>query len=874
MSAQTDIVNTSTKILIIAQYGSLATSLYDRVSAIFSDTSIVSDDERWNEKNIVNRIGLKDADNFGAEYILNAIDADNTSQNDFEKTLEITSRLTELNRSKTIILINKDSYRKNYLNNAIKNLISNEDIFAGVIYFSDISGERVKDTKLRLLIDSMPNIALIPKSQYYLPMPVDVVSERVVSKLFSLSAYGQRFLIVSKPLPTSKIKEILTKINPEFSFYDERNQVEDTDVKIDEKIFVDIDAEEALNKLIPAKYVKSKLEEKGDDFVVKEDVSSIEEQSSKAADKFDKGKRKRLKIRKRLLKTKSLFQRRITSLLIIIVTLGVLPVITLIVSSGLYFASKYLYDKDDILYSAKFITIAQGISSFTHSYSHILSRPKYIGNIYMPISQISEISTDYFDISKRGLLLFLNTENMFDASLNNRLFDMKEKANELDLEAQYLQEKIGFLTGEIESGSDLSRRIFNKMTSKDKLMYIKRKLGTYQLFMHEFPSLSGSEKPQTYLVLIENGNYLMPSGGKIEAFGLLKFNNGGLESAEYHDVNYADTNLTGIVEPPQPLKEYFNVGNWDLTHSNWDVDFPTSAQQAEWFIDKELNVPVAGVIAINSNLVNDLLNESGETVDGSINPQSQEFFKQLGEKFLSHLKNLKEEERIAFMKRLGDELDNKNVLIFINQKILQREFNNVNWDGSVVIDGNCGNNCLADQVGVFEAVKNNSSSQINKELDYQVSVEEGIVKRKLTFFIENKDKNKSYSGFVQVLASVNAGFGNVDEVSRGDTKHLKPDVVGIRGMKEAGVIVNVEPGETKAYVYNWESGENLDLSKEGKYMVKIIKQPWSGTFPVEVGVGFPSGTSARMFAPFSLTDDGVYSYNYQLSQDKTLSITW
>ena len=60
-----------------------------------------------------------------------------------------------------------------------------------------------------------------------------------------------------------------------------------------------------------------------------------------------------------------------------------------------------------------------------------------------------------------------------------------------------------------------------------------------------------------------------------------------------------------------PINKYLKEANWFLRDSNWDMNFPVSAERAEWFLDKEIDVAVDGVIAIDLNVIKDVLEMVG-----------------------------------------------------------------------------------------------------------------------------------------------------------------------------------------------------------------------------------------------------------------------
>jgi hypothetical protein len=118
-------------------------------------------------------------------------------------------------------------------------------------------------------------------------------------------------------------------------------------------------------------------------------------------------------------------------------------------------------------------------------------------------------------------------------------------------------------------------------------------------------------EPKTYLLLLQNNMELRPTGGFIGSFALLTVQKGKIQNLTISDVYTADGQLKGHVDPPEPIRKYLNQPNWFLRDSNFDPDFAQSAQQAIWFLDKEINLKVDGVIAVNLFVLTDILRVTG-----------------------------------------------------------------------------------------------------------------------------------------------------------------------------------------------------------------------------------------------------------------------
>ncbi len=146
--------------------------------------------------------------------------------------------------------------------------------------------------------------------------------------------------------------------------------------------------------------------------------------------------------------------------------------------------------------------------------------------------------------------------------------------------------------------------------------------------------LLGAAGSRSYLVLQQDPAELRATGGFIGSVGFLNFDHGRMAPYQPIDVYALDGRdqygfLLGPkgspkhVDPPPPLEKTFRLVSWQLRDSNWSPDFPTAAQQAEFFLEREVNRKVDGVIAIDPFFISKLLTitgpvkiaETGDTVN-------------------------------------------------------------------------------------------------------------------------------------------------------------------------------------------------------------------------------------------------------------------
>lgn len=145
----------------------------------------------------------------------------------------------------------------------------------------------------------------------------------------------------------------------------------------------------------------------------------------------------------------------------------------------------------------------------------------------------------------------------------------------------------------------------------ESLPTLRRGVLAAQQITDALPELMGANGKRTYLVLLQNNAELRPTGGFIGSFGLLTVDQGRFVDFTVEDVYEADGQLNGYVEPPPEIVEHLGEAVWYMRDVNWSPDFPTVAEQAKWFLNKEIRVKADGVIGVNLAVAQKLLEVTG-----------------------------------------------------------------------------------------------------------------------------------------------------------------------------------------------------------------------------------------------------------------------
>lgn len=124
------------------------------------------------------------------------------------------------------------------------------------------------------------------------------------------------------------------------------------------------------------------------------------------------------------------------------------------------------------------------------------------------------------------------------------------------------------------------------------------------------PAVLGTNKPVTYLTLIQNSDELRATGGFLSAVGLLTLDNGKMSLSNFSD-SYAVDNPDVTPVPPPALLKYMQAGYLVLRDANWWPDFPTSAKEIANIYRLDTGTTVDNVLALDSKTVGYLFEALG-----------------------------------------------------------------------------------------------------------------------------------------------------------------------------------------------------------------------------------------------------------------------
>ena len=480
--------------------------------------------------------------------------------------------------------------------------------------------------------------------------------------------------------------------------------------------------------------------------------------------------------------------------------------------------------------------------------------------------------------------------------LAERLPDMKNKLSSMDLSMQSAE--LSYKNLAVYKDQFPLRLIWPKLMTVPTL---RKSIAQAKEAANLIPQLLAFNNERTYLLLLQNNFELRPTGGFIGSFGIITVKNGTITAFKIQDVYEADGQLKGRVEPPAPIAMYLNQPNWYLRDSNWNPDFSYSAAQAAWFLQKELNIYVDGVIAVDLYFVKNVLTATGPIFvpDFQASVTADDFFYKLQadthdaffpgstkKKDLltaltsSLLLALTERNNLSYgalLKAIQSSLENKHMLFYFHQPEMQITVERLNWAGRMFNTQTLpqSSETITDYIMLVDANVgvNKVNYYIKRELFLSLSVTETSVQQELTIHYRNESPSNqslfsgTYKNYLRLFVPSDAAITSVhlnDEALDPQSVTLSSN---LQDKKTIGFLMSIEPGKTVTVTTSY----HLPIVKKNqfRYQLLIQKQPGTDADPLvfklkDTGIWNAANNNIGSF-PYlsSFTSDRLFAIDFQ-----------
>lgn len=430
------------------------------------------------------------------------------------------------------------------------------------------------------------------------------------------------------------------------------------------------------------------------------------------------------------------------------------------------------------------------------------------------------------------------------------------------------------------------------------------KADSLTLLVEETGGFLGLDGKQTYLVLLQNNMELRPTGGFIGSFALMTFDQGKMIDLRVEDVYAADGQLRGYVAPPDPIERYLGEASWYLRDSNWDPHFPTAAESATWFLDKELGIQPTGVIGLNLYVIQALLEVMGpvdlpdydETITADNlyervqyqteidffpgSTQKRDYLGQLTQVLFSQLKQADQSTQLKVAEIILNQLESGQIMVYTNDQDRQGVLESLGWSGSLQPKQDlCDNQstCQGNYIAIREANLgvNKANYFIERSVDVFVTIEEEIIAHQLDLNLKNNSVGRvwpggDYKNYVRFYLP--RQVKNI-QVSVNDQTYSGQIDRGVEHNKQVvGFLVEVPAGQAAQVSLTYQLG--FEVNNLSEYVLYLDKQPGTGSDPVSVTVGYPNFLKPQHQIQGMNSQVGQLLLNTSLDSDLQLPIVF
>ncbi|MFH1889997.1 MAG: DUF4012 domain-containing protein [Candidatus Kuenenbacteria bacterium] len=259
---------------------------------------------------------------------------------------------------------------------------------------------------------------------------------------------------------------------------------------------------------------------------------------------------------------------------------------------------------------------------------------------------------------------------------------------------------------------DLSKTEFGDQA--EKFENIKKQLPYLLSFLNESRDIFkvithflGGGQTRRWMLVFQNNSELRPTGGFMGSYGIVDIKNGVIENIEVPGGGFYDLkgSLEVKVDAPYPFHLFSAV--WQPWNANWFPSWPESARKIEWFYENSGGSTVDGVIAFTPNVLEDLLDLTGEIdmpeYGTNVNSQNfvrmaqmevefnydkednkpKKFIGDLLPKVLERVMAVKDEKLFDMLDIITNSLNQKHLLVYFNDIEHQGIADNLDWTGKI-----------------------------------------------------------------------------------------------------------------------------------------------------------------------------------------------
>jgi hypothetical protein len=300
-----------------------------------------------------------------------------------------------------------------------------------------------------------------------------------------------------------------------------------------------------------------------------------------------------------------------------------------------------------------------------------------------------------------------------DKPLTDKINDFIQYEILAEADAKNLNDEVAKINVNVLPANYRDQFISLKQKSSDLDLILSKNIDLIQklnLFL-------GEKMDKRYLLVFEDNAEMRASGGFVGSYALLDLGQGKIKNIEAPQGGSYDTKgaMNAYIIPPQPMT-LINP-RWYFWDSNWWPDWEKSAQKMEWFYENSGGPTTDGIIAFTPTVLQRLLAITGpidmtdvngmtmtsdnlwtnmraaieteKTADAKLpydlaENKPKKVIGQLMQKLMAQIpERLDRDKFMAILSSIQQDLNEKQILIYLQDSDLQSEVEARNWAGKI-----------------------------------------------------------------------------------------------------------------------------------------------------------------------------------------------
>lgn len=256
-------------------------------------------------------------------------------------------------------------------------------------------------------------------------------------------------------------------------------------------------------------------------------------------------------------------------------------------------------------------------------------------------SEFNDLNSNFFNFVNytQTTILSLSQTYKLSESIYNSLskstnnYDYKKSTLALKSNLQQSYESINQLEI-LLNGGQLPEPVIQKIKQAIEYKQLKKsqeQIGELIKITDLLPVVLGSGKAGNIFLIIQNDNEIRSTGGVIEFIYQLNIENGKIIFEKIYQPQEID-NLSdfSIISPPL-VEKVTGEEKWKLRDMNYNPDFPQTATNISWYLEKKLKIKPDILVSINTSVFEDVLAKKTTLSENLTSLSSEEYTSKLHE---------------------------------------------------------------------------------------------------------------------------------------------------------------------------------------------------------------------------------------------------